>query len=63
MLNIRFRGLPYALVQPASLPVAVNTGIMPSSLPYAGQKIGVPDFPVHGLWWSPQPVVWAPIRP
>jgi len=41
----------------------VNTGIMPSSLPYAGQKIGVPDFPVHGLWWSPQPVVWAPIRP
>jgi len=59
MLDIRFRGAPYAMVRPAVLPVALNTGLMPQ----VDRHLGVPDFPVQGLWWSPKPVVWAPIRP
>jgi len=58
MLDIRFRGLPYAMVQPAVPPVAVNTGVMPQ----LDRHLGVPAFPVQGLW-APQPVAWAPIRP
>ena len=58
MLDMRFGGLPHFLTAPAAFPAAVNAnhGSRPAG------ELGVPDFPVAGLFWAP-PQVWRPMYP
>jgi hypothetical protein len=58
MMGLLFRGSPYIMVGSAQQPVALNANARRPEAP----EVGLPDFPVAGLMWTPPPS-WVPIRP